>query len=411
MFKLFEYLNKALVHMERRTDFVSKSARIWPSEASAVLLEPEVSNIIGGCGRKTYYRLIGEKTTSQMDSIGARRVRTGKSVERDVSEQAVEAGLHVASGVRMYVPKIDLAFELDLIVLDPSNNNPVICENKSIYGYQAVSKIMGGHKKQGRPKLEHILQTLIYINEIRTGAHLKQVIENALADRATNPRNRIEVSEDNLKLIPDDAVIYGKICYESRDTCETIEFDLEIFEDFDGYHYPQVNGEVLRLFTVESIYARFETIQGYYNKAQQEAIRRLQEQGVTRPAVYTTPASPEAVIAWKEQEKAYWDRVGEEMRRLPIEYLPPADYEYKYPDKKVEILGSQGLISITKMKEWKTYKAGRRRKSGMPIIGDWQCRYCGYKKQCVPLQNPELSSMIADMFKNELEDEEEKESV
>lgn len=397
-FKLFEHLDKALVHMEERRDFTSKSARIWPSESSAILLEPAASHVIGGCQRKVYLRLVGEKTTSQMDPIGARRVRTGKAVEEDTTLQAMEAGLHIASGVRMHVPQIDLAFELDLVVLDPQSGQPVICENKSIYGYYATSQLKGSKDHKGRPKLEHVLQTLLYINEIRTGAILKQTVAAALADREGNKRNRVRATQENLDLIADDAQIYGKICYETRDTCETFEFDVEIYEDFDGSHYPQINGDVWKIFTVESIYERFELIQGYFNRAQAEAFRRLQEQGTVRPASLPQDAEKEAVDAWKEQEHTFWDRVGEEMRRLPIEFLPPADYQYRYSDSTIESLAKKGLVSQTKYKEWKTWKNGKRRKPGTPIVGDWQCRYCPYKYPCISLEYPDLKQMVLDMM-------------
>jgi hypothetical protein len=398
MFDLFSHLNKALVQLEKRNDYTSKSARIWPSESSAVLFEPQATRVIGGCHRKVFYRLTGEKTTSQMDAVGGRRVRTGKAIEEDTTFQAMEAGLHIASGVRMYVPKIDLAFELDLVVIDPSSGQPVICENKTIYGYTATRDILGNAHHKGKPKLEHVLQTLIYINEIRSGGHLKQVIEAALQDRPGNKRNRVKVSEDNLALIKDDAQIYGKICYETRDTCQTCEFNVEIYEDFDGLHYPQVNGDIWKIFTVESIYERFEIIQGFFNKAQSEAIRILQERNIVRQASLPQDASEDAVIAWKQQEEAFWEQVGEEMRRLPLTYLPPADYEYRYDDQKIEDLYSKGLIAQTKYKEWKTWKNGKRRKQGTPIIGDWQCRYCNFKLQCIPLQCPDLASMCADMM-------------
>jgi hypothetical protein len=338
-----------------------------------------------------------------MDAVGGRRVRTGKAVEEDTTFQAMEAGLHVASGVRMYVPKIDLAFELDLVVVDPSNGAPVICENKSIYGYVATKEILGNAHHKGRPKLEHVLQTLIYINEIRSGGHLKQVIEAALQDRPNNKRNRVRVTDENLALIKDDSQIYGKICYETRDTCETCEFDVEIYEDFDGLHYPVINGDVWKIFTVESIYERFELIQGYFNRAQQEAFRRLQERGVVRPAPVAQDAPIEAQNAWKEQEQAFWNVVGEEMRRLGPSYLPPADYEWMYSDGKIEHLHAKGLIGETKYKEWKTWKNGKRRKPGQPRVGDWQCGYCPFKYQCIPLQRPDLASMCADLAEDEEE--------
>ena len=315
----------------------------------------------------------------------------------------------------MYIPGLDMAFGLDLVVLDPQSGQPVICENKSIYGYMSSSQILGNKTHKGRPKLEHVLQTLIYINEIRTGNVLKQVIASAVADKANNKRNRVRITEDNLALVKDDAQIYGKICYETRDTCETVEFDVEIYEDFDGSHYPQIDGEVWKIFTVESIYERYETLQGYFNRAQGEAVRVLTERGVVRKErrVNTYTSDHSGTLAWGEEEKVidaeykrteseYWTLVGEEMRRLSLEFLPPADYQYRYSDQKIELLASKDLIGQTKYKEWKTWKNGKRRKSGVPIIGDWQCRYCPYKFPCISLEYPDLKSMVMDMLAEEI---------
>lgn len=411
MFRLFEQLDKALVELEKREDFTSKSARIWPSEASAVLLEPKKTNIVGGCHRRTFYRLLGTKTLSQMDAVGARRVRTGKAVEDDTTFQAQTAGIHIASGVRMHVPTVDLAFEIDLIVVDPQTMQAVICENKSIYGYIATKEII----KLGMPKMEHLIQTLIYINEIRTSGHLKQVIADCVATKDTNKRNRIKVTQANLDVLADDLKTYGKICYETRDTCETREFDIGIYEDFDGLHYPTVDGKILQIFTIESIYERFETIQGYFNIVQAKAIESLLAKGTTRPV------KPENIIdsemqsehdkeqfriekAFKEAEKVYWNLVGEEMRSLGPNFLPPADFQYKYADDKIENLYQQGLIGEVKYKEWKSYKNGRRRKPGIPIIGDHQCKYCPFKLTCIPIEYPELKPIIEDIIAADAEE-------
>lgn len=414
-FKLFDYLDHALETLEKRNDFTSKTARIWPSEASAVLLEPGATDIVGGCHRRTFYRLIGEKTTGHMDAIGARRVRTGKSVEDDTTFQAITAGIHITSGCRMWVPHLDLAFELDLVVLDPKTTQPVICENKSIYGYMAAKEIIGNKWKSGRPKLEHLMQTLIYINEIRTGGHLKQVIEAGLANKAEgNKRNRIRVTEDNVAMIPEDSKIYGKICYETRDTCETKEFDIDIYEDFDGLHYPTIDGKVCQIFTIESIYERFSIIQKYFNIAQAEAIKRLEDRGVNHPiadknAPLGGTGGEQAAAEFKELEKKYWVQVGEEMRRLGPEFLPPAEYRYKYSEQKIEALHAKELIGETKYKEWKSWKTGKTKKwKGStigPIIGDWQCRYCPFKMTCIAQEYPELKHMAQDLMHDDDEAE------
>jgi hypothetical protein len=121
-------------------------------------------------------------------------------------------------------------------------------------------------------------------------------------------------------------------------------------------------------------------------------------------------ASEEAVIAWKGQEKAFWERVGEEMRRLPVSYLPPADYRYRYTDIAIESFAEKGFIGKTKFAEWKSWKNGKSRKWKEskigPIIGDWQCRYCPYKFPCIALEYPDLAPMVNDVLAAQADEEE-----
>lgn len=249
-FRLFEFLDSALVEIEARDPFASREPRVWPSEASVDLLEPGSSKVGGRCHRVSYFRLVGEAIPNQIDAKGARRVRAGKAVEKDVALMARESGLLVASGLRYRAPSVNMGFELDLVVLDPTTKQAVICENKSFYGYEASKQIL----KQGKPKLEHLMQILIYLNEIRTGEVMKQACLDGLDEQQSSPTkwNRIEVIQSNLELM-DPGPVAGKLLYESRDTMDTREFDIAIYEDYDGWHYPSVDGVAWKSFTLESV--------------------------------------------------------------------------------------------------------------------------------------------------------------
>src|ERR1017187_3721546 len=173
--KLFPLLDGALLSQETRTAHAARTPRVWPSEASAVLFAQRESDIIGGCHRKSYWRLTGEPQTNTIDVIGARRFRTGRAMELDIITLAKDAGVFVACGVRYHVADIDLPLELDLVVCDPDDNKLYIVENKTIYGYVSNKKVI----KEGRPKLEGVMQSVIYLNEFGNGVKLKRIIRES----------------------------------------------------------------------------------------------------------------------------------------------------------------------------------------------------------------------------------------
>ena len=107
-----------MLSQESRTAYYSRTPRVWPSEASASLFDTREAGIIGGCHRKSYFRLTGEPQSNTIDVVGARRFRTGRAMELDIISLAKAAGIFVAAGVRYHVEDIDLPLEMDLIVYD-----------------------------------------------------------------------------------------------------------------------------------------------------------------------------------------------------------------------------------------------------------------------------------------------------
>ena len=68
-------------------------------------------------------------------------------------------------------------------------------------------------------------------------------------------RNRSEANKKMVKSM-NDGPIGGKLLYVDRDSASRKEFTIEIYQDFDGFHYPQVDGVPFKIFTMESVYAR-----------------------------------------------------------------------------------------------------------------------------------------------------------
>jgi hypothetical protein len=445
-FKLIDFVDAAIISQENKEPRASRIPAVWPSEASALRIDKTEGNIVGACHRKSFGRMVGWPISNKADAVSSWRFVTGRSVETHLTTltMASKPPIYAASGVRHFVKDIYLPFELDLVVKDPSTNTGWIVECKTIYGYMANKQIID----EGKPKLENLMQAVLYLLEIKTGSKLKEIIKAGWAERQSieaaaiaaglEPklgRNRIDIS--NLEFVNEisDGQVGAKLVYISRDECARKEFDITIQEDFDGSLYPAVDGMMWRVFTVESIYERFKTLQNYWYQARREAVarlaakgihppphlklvlgpedktnpkemlpnaeaeRRLEAKGVTPPPTLRLVRGPGQEASKEEgltqEQKAaeydYLDKLERETASLPVEFWPPAEYQWAYPPDKIELLYQRGLIGKKRYEDWKKKKAGADR------IGDWQCLYCPFKKMCVPKQNPAWSYQLYDM--------------
>lgn len=389
--RLFQILNQTMLDGEKRDAYAVREPRVWPSEASAVSGDQRVSKIVGKCHRQANFRMIGMPVTNPVDIKGAWKFELGRACERHVISLAKSAGIHAASGVKCFVKELCLPFEVDLCVVDPASSQGVITENKSYSGYYKSSQL-----RKGKPSPDNLMQTLIYLNEIKTGARFKEIVKTELDKKflddvlGKSSRNRIEATLENLDRM-DDGPLAAKLAYEDRAVDnEPCEFDIGIFRHAgSGLQYPLVDGAPFTLFSVESIYERYRLLQSYWFRQRDEAARRLAERDVNPPA---EGADESALDAWDHA-------VADEVRRLGPDWWPPAEYEWKYSDQKIEKLGEEGLIGKTIFKEWQMVKSGRNRKPrSVPRIGDWQCAFCSFAKTCIPVEYPETRGMIDDLL-------------
>lgn len=408
-FKVLDFVDAALISQENREPKASKTPSVWPSEASALRIDKTEGNIVGTCHRKSFGRMMGWEVSNQIDPVGAWRFVTGKSIETHLTNLAMATNppIFIASGVRHYVKDIYLPFELDLVVMDPITKQGWIVECKTIYGYMANKQII----EEGKPKLENIMQISLYLLEIKTGKKLKEIIlagfeerfayeaAEVAAGREPQPtRNRIQAALERLKEM-DDGPIGAKLVYISRDECARKEFDVTVREDFDGSFYPCIDDMMWKTFTVESIYERYKTLQNYWFVARAEAERRLEAKGVSPPPTLRLvrergdEASREEGLTDKQkiEEKDYLIKLEKETAILPMSFAPPAEYQWAFTPDKIELLYQRGLLGKKRYEDWK------KKKKGSDRIGDWQCFYCPFRKQCVPTQNPALAYQLYDM--------------
>jgi hypothetical protein len=196
-----------------------------------------------------------------------------------------------------------------------------------------------------------------------------------------------------------DGPIGGKLLYVDRDSASRKEFTIEIYQDFDGFHYPQVDGVPFKIFTMESVYSRYKTQQGYWFRARAQGAQNLAQKGILPPPSLKLVLCAQDVVdgdgfvqKTREDliaESNYLTLLEDEVRLLPSSFWPPAEYEWSYSPVRVELLFEHGAIGKTKYNDYKKDKIKR--------LGDWQCSYCSVAGHCLKEARPELQYLITDL--------------
>jgi len=155
----------------------------------------------------------------------------GKAVEKMLIDEWREMGIFVANAVRFENPEYHISGELDVVLREPGTNTLFGTEIKSIAGYRADVEIFGNKHNAGKPKMNQLLQALIYAHEFR----------NTLA--------------------------YFKMFYQERGTGDQAEFNVysTIDERSNGtiIYTPSIDGVPLNSFTINDVYDRYKLLQDH----------------------------------------------------------------------------------------------------------------------------------------------------
>jgi hypothetical protein len=162
--KLLELVDKYLenpydVHMQ-----IHKGYHHPSSSSCKIKNEYGEEAIVGGCLRKIYWEHKGVKKTNPMTARGARICGVGRMVERFEIEQYKEMGIWRDNNVKFINAKHNISGEADCIVFDKEINGLRGVEIKSGYDYKFRTDVIGTPTKPGKPKFEHLLQTMIYVD-------------------------------------------------------------------------------------------------------------------------------------------------------------------------------------------------------------------------------------------------------
>jgi CRISPR/Cas system-associated exonuclease Cas4 (RecB family) len=236
-----------------RTPFAERphSQLYYPSESSVKIRDTvnERDIIEGKCMRAAWFRV--KNTEGIAHSAGTQyKFGLGNIVEAWLIRTWKEMGIWVDDHVRFKVPEYKVSGEIDVILQEP-DGVLYAAEVKTIYGYYAEKDVFGNKSTQGKPRISHLLQTLIYLYNYR------------------------------------DKLDHAKLAYISRGNGDRIQFKIQLSEEVrtsaDSYigdqnliinsdtipdvvHYPMINGVVDKTFCVQDIFQRYKELDHYVER-------------------------------------------------------------------------------------------------------------------------------------------------
>lgn len=204
-------LDREIRKQELRIKERGERKAFWASEAS--MREPG-GKLFGKCLRAIWWEWHGEPYSNPMDGRGVRTVQAGIAFENEMNDVFKEMGWWdsvVAERKKFYNEDMNVSGEVDAFIRVEDQTYGV--EYKTLYGYFANRDVF----KKGNPKIDHLLQTAIYIRHFD---------------------------------------LPFKLLYGARDTQEIKEFDITLKDK----NLLMVNGRTFKKFpiTIDAILARFE---------------------------------------------------------------------------------------------------------------------------------------------------------
>ena len=139
----------------------------WPTECSVPYeVAPGIVVNIGGCRRKAYYRWHKLGVTNPVQPKSIRKMVMGEIIEEKEREWYRKSGIVIAEKIKFQDPTHFVSGECDAAVYDPEVGI-IGVEVKSYAGYFAEREIEGTKNKPGFPRLDNLLQTMIYLDRTK----------------------------------------------------------------------------------------------------------------------------------------------------------------------------------------------------------------------------------------------------
>ena len=138
---------------------VKPSIGLHPSAASIKIGD----NIFGGCHRAEFWRFKGKEQTNPDTPRSLMKMKMGDAAHDCISDILIKERLVDGREVDIWIPEHHVHGRCDLIIADSVNNNKIVVEIKSVWGYNGVQEIIVPTKGVFKPKIEHVLQNAIYL--------------------------------------------------------------------------------------------------------------------------------------------------------------------------------------------------------------------------------------------------------
>ena len=139
------------------------SGGFYPSNASCFIKnEFGEDQCVGKCLRASYWK---QKSVAQTNPMNARSIRIatcGKLIEQFEIDNYKEMGIWRGNNCKFYDPDHNISGEMDAFIWDAKMNTIIGVEIKTGYGYEFNKRVMGNTRWEGKPKADHLLQTMIY---------------------------------------------------------------------------------------------------------------------------------------------------------------------------------------------------------------------------------------------------------
>lgn len=334
------FIEHATAHLQRPRMGDPRAPTLWPSEATATIVnEYDETVVVGKCRRATYFRylldnyrfyyhegkynhyapLVEELRREQLppDKYMIWIWRAGELYEEYLINLAKESGVFVAEQVSMYIRDINLAGKIDIVIINPETHKYSNTEVKSVYGFggNVVLGTPGARRdgKLGSPRESNLMQIALYDWQ--------------------------HASKDSM--YEESRLVYG-----ARDTGRYAEYLVKTYEQEDN------------------------TVNIFYKGNAPNETNWIK-----------SPITINSVV------KCY----QETQRNLDSGVIPERDFDLQYSEEKITTLYNRGLLSKTdkeRHEKRQKFLSGESKRPIKPVIkGDWQCNLCKFKNICYSANN------------------------
>lgn len=210
---------------------------LYPSSASIVLN----GKVEGSCLRKAAWDLMSQERTNPPSGNACMNMEMGNVSHNLVVELCKKERIYVAHEVPIFWPDVGISARPDLFVMD-SDGSIVGVEIKSVHGHYGRKGVIEAKRDAPfMPKLEHILQSLIYLDFYTKYGIKNWIIFYIARDNGFRAQHWMEVKS-------------------TEDTWESPRTGNKLQSQ-----YPVVNDVEMPYVTTKAIYERYEQLWNYLN--------------------------------------------------------------------------------------------------------------------------------------------------